>query len=211
MRRQREAYRRWTRAIRPVTTAGVGLFLLLGSGADASAQLSGGGSYAGAVGGGTWSNLSTQGVGTDRRWGFTAGLFGGYRTNGGDVMLEALWSRIGSAATRLDYIEIPFTLGGVLPLSRGGMGLRFYTGIDLAFKVGCKSDIEFEEGLSQCDLANSTVWTWPIGASFNVMGESGYFGIDIRYNNGLSSAFSQSALKNRYWMARLQIGVPHND
>ncbi|UCC81841.1 MAG: hypothetical protein JSW46_12615 [Gemmatimonadota bacterium] len=160
----------------------------------------------GVSGGATVGDLFGGSVNTDSRWGGTAGLFAGWRTFRNSVVaLEANWVQKGGKGIRLDYIEIPLLVGGVVPAYGGDLRLRGYIGIDLAFKIGCESEV----ALLDCDRAESTEWSMPFGVMAGRWLDSGRFiALDVRYALGLSDAFETSIPYNRSWQFRLLIGGP---
>lgn len=186
-----------------VLALGVILSLLVAS--PALAQRAGA-LFGGVSGGATVGDLFGGSVNTDSRWGGTAGLFAGWRTFRNQVVVvEANWVQKGGEGTRLDYIEIPLLVGGVVPAYGGDLRFRGYIGIDLAFKIGCESgDVRLD-----CDRAKSTEWSMPFGLMFGRWLESGrFFALDVRYSLGLSDPFETSVAYNRSWQFRLFIGGP---
>jgi len=135
------------------------------------------------------------------------GLFAGFRTSRNSVgQLEANYVQKGGDGVSLDYIEIPFTAGAVLPLGQSGARVRLYTGIGLGFKVSCdSSDIRLN-----CNLARGTEWTWPFGISLGKTSQSLYYAIDARYSIPLSDAFDSHIAANYSWQFRLFLGKPIN-
>ena len=162
----------------------------------------------GVNGGGSQSELKGGAVNTNFRWGGTAGVFAAWRTTPYNVLaLEANWIQKGGGEAvnvRIDYIEIPFLIGGVASASGGDVRARVYTGINFAFKIGCNSEaVSFN-----CDNARSTEWSWPFGLTIGRFTPSGrFFGIDVRYMLGLSDAFSTSVATNRGWVFKALIGM----
>ncbi len=119
--------------------------------------------------------------------------------------LEPGYISKGGGETRLDYLEIPFTAGAIIPAAQGDMTFRFYTGVALGIKVGCDNSTV---GLT-CDQAEGTEWSIPFGFTFGRRVSSGTFiGADIRYALGLTSTFEASTLKNRTWSFRFMVGWP---
>ena len=177
--------------------------LLLLAARPAAAQL--GRSFGGISGGPTYGDLAGPNLNTGSRWGFTAGLFSGYRMTGSTfVMLEGNWIQKGGAGTRLNYIELPLTAGVVFPSFRSALRLRIYTGIGVGFRVGCDSGT----AVFDCDLAKSPEWAWPVGATAVFRNAGGFIGLDARYSHGLSNAFSTLPAENRSWQFRLYLGKP---
>ncbi len=160
----------------------------------------------GVNGGGSQSELRGGAINTDYRWGGTAGVFATWRSTYYSVLgLEVNWiQKGGKDGARVDYIEIPFLIGGVAPAAGGDVRLRAYTGIDLAFKIGCSSEVT----LFNCDQVKSTEWSWPVGLRIGRFTPSGrFFGIDVRYMLGLSDAFDTSVQINRGWVFKAFFGM----
>ena len=107
-----------------------------------AARAQGPGSTFGAiVGGASLSDIGGDfGSTTKTRWGGTAGLLLGYNTWRTAIALEANWIQKGGGDTRLDYIEVPLTLGAVGAAGDGSMRGRLYTGVSVGFKISCSSD-----------------------------------------------------------------------
>jgi hypothetical protein len=148
-----------------------------------------------------------DGVGffSNTRWGGTAGLFAG-RTFGRSAQanLEVNWVQMGGADTRVDYIDIPLTLGGGLLGTGGGVIARGYVGISFGFKVACSAP---QGVVDPCNSAKDTQWTLPVGLLFGKWMESGVFvGMDIRFLWGLSDVFEASEARNRSLQFRLVLG-----
>jgi hypothetical protein len=61
----------------------------------------------------------------------------------------------GRGDTRLDYIELPLTLGAIFAPEGKPYRARLYSGISVGFKVSCSSD------LVECDNAKGTEWAGP--------------------------------------------------
>ena len=160
----------------------------------------------GVNGGASLSKLKGGAINTDYRWGGTAGVFAVWRSTPYSVLgLEVNWIQKGGKNTaRIDYIEIPFLIGGVASVSGGAVRVRPYTGIDFAFKIGCSSEVT----LLNCDNVNSTEWSWPLGLTIGRFTPSGrFFGIDVRYMLGLSDAFDTSVAINRAWVFKAFFGT----
>jgi hypothetical protein len=159
--------------------------------------------FAGLVGGATLSDFGS--TVSSSRWGGTAGVTVGFRTYTWSVVaIEGAWTQRGDENVRLDYIDVPLTIGGV---ASAGNDVRFriYGGIDLAFKISCKS----EAAVLNCDNANSTQWLLPFGIMFGRWTRQGTaVGVDVRYLVGLSDAFSISPIYNRGWQFRLFVARP---
>ncbi len=167
----------------------------------------GGGTLAAGIrGGATSSELNGGVVNTDHRWGGTAGAFIAYHNWYTVWGLEANWSQKGGKDTRIDYLEFPLTVGGGISTSQGGFKFRVYTGVGFAVKLSCKS----EAPLLNCDDVRSTEWSWPIGIEFGKWTSGGKLvGLDIRYNYGLSDAFTATGnlSVNRTWYFRVILGT----
>lgn len=115
--------------------------------------------------------------------------------------LEALWIQKGGGDTRLDYIELPLTLGAIFAPEGKPYRARLYSGISVGFKVSCSSD------LVDCDNAKGTEWGWPLGFQIaKVTNSASFFGIDVRYTFPLSTAFQVAEAHNRVWAFRLIFG-----
>ncbi|MEE9247059.1 MAG: outer membrane beta-barrel protein [Gemmatimonadota bacterium] len=162
--------------------------------------------FAGVSGGATSSRLVGGGFSSDARWGGTAGVFVGARTSRNSVInLEGNWLQQGGGDTRLDYIDVPLTVGAVVPSADRMWRFRGYAGIGLAFKVSCSSDTSF----LNCGSAKSTVWSLPFGFMFGRVLQGGkVLALDIRYSLGLSDAFTTSSVDNRSWQFRALFAIP---
>jgi hypothetical protein len=157
--------------------------------------------FAAVVGGATLSDMAGLAATSDSRWGATAGLLFGVNTWRTAITLEGNYIQKGGGDTRLDYIELPLTLGAVVPA--GGAGrVRLYGGVSVGFKVSCDSDI------APCDAAEGTEWGLPIGVQFGRTAPSGgsFFAFDVRYTFALSDAFEALDVYNRPWQFRLMFG-----
>ena len=149
-------------------------------------------------------------INTSSRWGFIGGVVGVIRTSRNSMVgLEANYvQKGGQDLARVDYIDIPFLIGAIIPTDNDAINFNFYTGIGLGIKVSCSED----EGAllsDPCGRAKSTEWTWPIGLAFAVRNQSGkYFGLDGRYSIGISDAFDGSAARNRSWQFKALFGIP---
>jgi hypothetical protein len=149
-------------------------------------------------------------INTSSRWGFIGGVFGMVRTSRNSMVgLEANYvQKGGQDLARLDYIDIPFIIGAIIPTDNDAINFNFYTGIGLGIKVSCSE----EEGAvlsDPCGRAKGTDWSWPIGLAFAVRNQSGkYFGLDGRYSIGISDAFEGSAARNRSWQFKALFGIP---
>ncbi|UCF41501.1 MAG: hypothetical protein JSW43_04000 [Gemmatimonadota bacterium] len=180
--------------------ATVGCLALIGP--PAQAQTS---KFAGISGGATYGDLSGGVTNTRSRWGGMGGVFVGYRNWYTIGVLEANWVQKGGDSTRIDYIEVPFLIGGGTTTDAGIL-FRLYTGIGIGFPISCNSTSG--STLQNCDQKKSPEWTWPIGLLFGrQFGNGPTFGaLDARYSIGLSDAFNNSQASNRSWQFRLMIG-----
>lgn len=163
---------------------------------------------AGVTAGATLGDLQGGVVNTSSRWGFTGGVFGNFRTSRNTTIgLQVNYTQKGGKdLARLDYIEIPFLVGAVLPTDNDRINFNLYTGIGLAFKVSCSID---ESVSASCDNAKSTEWAWPIGLGMGIKNANGgMIGLDVRYSIGISDAFEGSVARNRSWQFRAFYGVP---
>ena len=99
-----------------------------------------GSTFGAIVGGATLSDFGGDFGGTSgSRWGGTAGLLLGYNTWRTSITLESDWVQKGGEDTRLDYIELPLTVGAIAVTGGGAMRARIYSGISFGFKVSCDS------------------------------------------------------------------------
>ena len=162
--------------------------------------------YVGAIAGATFSD--TYGVvDSDSRWGGTAGVVVGYRTtNWAVVSFEPSWIQKGGSGgpydIRLDYVEVPVTIGGVARSKDDRWRFVGYFGLAAAFKVGCSSNVV----VLDCDTAESTEWSTPLGVRvFRLAGDATAVGLDIRYALPLSGAWETQVLDNRAWSFRLAV------
>ena len=153
------------------------------------------------VGGATLSDMAGLAATSDSRWGATAGLLFGVNTWRTAITLEGNYIQKGGGDTRLDYIEVPLTLGAVVPAGTAGR-VRIYGGASVGFKVSCESDI------ANCDTAEGTEWGLPLGVQFGRAAPSGgtFFAFDIRYTFALSDAFEALDVYNRPWQFRVMFG-----
>jgi hypothetical protein len=164
---------------------------------------------AGVTAGATLGDLQGGSISTSSRWGFTGGVFGNFRTSRNSTIgLQVNYTQKGGKdLARLDYIEIPFLVGAVIPTDNDRINFNLYTGISLAFKVSCS--IEETVTLVTCDDAKSTEWAWPIGLGLGVKNANGgIVGLDVRYSIGISDAFEGTVARNRSWQFRAFYGVP---
>ena len=157
--------------------------------------------FAAITGGATLSDISGFAASSDSRWGGTAGLMFGYNAGPTAAVIEGNWIQKGGEDIRLDYIEVPLTFGAVGVTGAGANRGRVYTGLSIAFKVGCSST------LVVCDDAKGTEWGWPLGLQYARAMENGnFFGFDVRYTVALSQAFDSFESHNRPWQFRLMFG-----
>lgn len=160
--------------------------------------------YAGISGGATYSNLTNySAVNSDWRWGATAGLVIGTVTfDYSFVELAPSWTQQGGSDLRIDYVDIPLLIGGLVPVGGQSVILRMYAGIGLGLKVACNLD-------TGCDGVKSSVWSLPVGVSFaKVIGSGRFVGVDGRYAIGLSDALDALSATSRSWQFRLLFGFP---
>ncbi|MDH4044602.1 MAG: outer membrane beta-barrel protein [Gemmatimonadota bacterium] len=158
--------------------------------------------YAGISGGATYSNLTNYNVAnSDWRWGGTAGLVIGTVTfDYSFVELAPSWTQQGGSDLRIDYVDIPLLIGGLIPVGDRDNVFRMYGGIALGLKVACNLD-------TICDAAKGSVWSLPVGVSFAKMIGSGRFiGVDGRYAIGLSDAIDVLRVTSRSWQFRALFG-----
>jgi hypothetical protein len=146
---------------------------------------------------------------SDARWGFAGGLFLGKATYRTLTTLEVNYVQKGgegsSYSSRLDYIEVPLTFGGVGRTRSGSGRARLYGGIAAAFKVTCASDIS-----AACNNAESVEWVSPFGLMLSRYTEGERFvAIDVRYNIPLSRAFEGGAY-NQNWQFKVIVGRSKN-
>ena len=160
--------------------------------------------YAGISGGATYSNLTNYNVAnSDWRWGATAGLVLGTVTfDYSFVELAPSWSQQGGSELRIDYVDIPLLIGGLIPVGDRNVIFRMYGGIALGLKVACNLD-------TICDSAKGSVWSLPVGVSFaKVIGSGRFVGVDGRYAIGLSDPLDVLRVTGRSWQFRLLFGLP---
>lgn len=162
--------------------------------------------------GATSSELEGGIVDTDARWGFMGGVFGLFRTSRNSLVgLELNYAQTGGEdLARLDYLDIPLTIGVVIPTGNDALNFNFYTGIGFGFKLSCSQDGPAVPSFPDwCARARSTEWTWPLGLAVGVRTGGGkYFGLDGRYSIGISDAFDNSAARNRAFQLRALFAVP---
>ena len=152
----------------------------------------------GGMAGATYSDFSHPD--TPSRWGFSGGLFGGVETYRTLNLFEVSYTQKGGKGTRIDYVDMALTAGG-LTKSNSGSGGRGYAGFSVAFPVSCSTD----GGLgSFCDNKN-TEWAIPVGILLGKWKRSGGFvGIDARYSIPLSDA--SLGVYNNTWLFRFVFG-----
>jgi hypothetical protein len=157
--------------------------------------------FAAVVGGATLSDMAGLAATSDSRWGATGGLLFGVNTWRTAITFEGNYIQKGGGDTRLDYIELPLTIGGVVPAGTAGR-VRVYGGASVGFKVSCESDV------ADCDTVEGTEWGLPIGIQFGRAAPSGgsFFAFDVRYTFALSDAFEGLDVYNRPWQFRLMFG-----
>jgi hypothetical protein len=159
--------------------------------------------FAAVVGGATLSDMAGLASTSDSRWGATAGLLFGVNTWRTAITFEGNYIQKGGGDTRLDYIELPLTIGAIVPAGTAGR-VRVYGGASVGFKVSCDTDLV---GLD-CDDASGTEWGLPLGIQFGRSAPSGgtFFAFDIRYTFALSDVFETVDVYNRPWQFRLMFG-----
>jgi len=161
--------------------------------------------YAALTGGGTYNSITDYNVTSDWRWGGTAGIAAGVVTfDYSYVELAPAWTQLGGGDARIDYVDIPLMLGGLLPLGSRDMIGRLYGGVSLALKVSCKYETQ-----AVCDAVKGSTWGLPVGISLaRVMGGGRFVGVDARYNIGLSDVFELTQATQRSWQFRALFGLP---
>jgi len=161
--------------------------------------------FVGISAGMTMGDLHDPALDTDSRFGGTAGILTGIRPSRNTVVnLGAHWVQKGGGETRLDYLEIPLTVGGVALIQDGAYRSRFYTGLAMGVKLACNSEPPF----LSCDDAARIEWVWPIGLLFSRWSSGDqFFALDIRYTESLSDAFESVVVSNRSWQLRLITGI----
>ena len=183
---------RIARALLPVA-------LILAAPAPASGQAPGS-KFVALIGGAVHSDLGSF-VNTGGRWGGTAGILLGVNTSWSSFTVEGNWIQKGDESTRLDYIEVPVTVGRVMLLRDGKTRGRLYAGLSLGFKTSCESEV------LDCDLAEDTELGLPLGFQFaTVRGANSFIGIDVRYSFPLIEVYDDLDAHNRPWQFRLMFG-----
>ena len=153
----------------------------------------------GAMAGGTYSDFSHPD--TPSRWGFSGGLFGGVETYRTLNLFEVSYTQKGGKGTRIDYVDLALTAGG-LTKSNNGSGGRGYAGFSVAFPVSCTSTNAPASGF--CNNKN-TEWAIPVGILLGKWNRNGGFvGIDARYSIPLSDA--ALGVYNNTWLFRFVFG-----
>jgi hypothetical protein len=176
----------------------------LGMVTAATAEAQAGNRYVGISAGATWGDLHDFPLDTDGRLGGTAGLFAGIRpTRNTVVNVGTHWVQKGGGETRLDYLEIPITVGGVALIDDGLYRSRLYTGLALSVRMSCTAGAP----IVSCSDAARTEWGWPIGLVVGRWSQgSTFFALDLRYTESLTGAFETVAISNRSWQIRLLTG-----
>ena len=152
------------------------------------------------VGGLVHSDLGSF-INTGGRWGATAGILLGVNASWTSITAEGNWIQKGDESTSLSYIEFPLTIGAVGVLRDGKTRGRLYSGLGLGFQVGCESDTR------DCDLAETTELTWPLGFQFaTVRGTNSFIGVDLRYSFPLIEVYDDLDAHNRPWQLRVMFG-----
>jgi hypothetical protein len=155
-------------------------------------------------GGATYGDICCASVNTDSRWGGMAGVMVGMRNwNYAVFTLEGNWVQKGGGNTRVDYIEVPFLIGGTYGSQSGGIRARIYTGIGIGFPITCNTT----SLLVQCDGKKSPIWSWPFGVQFGKWTQGGgIVALDVRYSLGLTDTFQNLFAHDRSWQFRLIVG-----
>ena len=183
----------------------IAALLTLAVAAPAHAQIAH--KYFGFTGGATYGNITNyNAINSDWRTGATAGIMLGVATTGREFFeLAPAWTQMGGGGTGIDYVDIPFISGLVLPLGNPNTIFRPYLGATVSFKVSCTSEAE-----DVCDAAKGTFWALPLGMSLiKVLGEGRFFGVDVRYAPfPLYDAFDGSDARLRSWQFRAMFGLP---
>ena len=175
------------------------LAIVLATPASALSQGSGN-KFAAIVGGLVHSDLGSF-VNTGGRWGGTVGVLAGVNASWTSITVEGNWIQKGDESTRLDYIEVPVTVGGIMLLRDGKTRARLYTGLSLGFSTSCESEV------LDCDQAETTELGWPLGFQFAmVRGTSNFIGVDVRYSYPLIEVYDELDAHNRPWQFRLMFG-----
>ena len=180
------------------------LVAIAGAGRPLTAQET---QIAGIHGGATVSALSNWEAGliSDGRWGGTAGGFFARAVNrAAQLNLEVNWVQMGGPDVKLDYVDIPITVGGGIVGWGSSANVRAYVGASIGFKVSCSAD---DDLLDPCASAKGTQWTLPLGLVVGKWLESGRFlGLDTRFLWGLSDVSDSIDAKVRSWQFRVVLG-----
>lgn len=161
--------------------------------------------YFGVTAGASYSSLTNYNVATDWRWGASAGVMVGTLTfDFSFVEFAPAWTQLGGSGLRLDYVDLPLMLGGLIPVAQERVLLRLYGGVSLGLKVGCSTEVA-----AACDAVKGSSWGLPIGGSIaTTLGTGRFVGLDGRYLLGLSDAFEVLDVTNRSWQFRAFFGFP---
>jgi hypothetical protein len=192
-----------------MTMKGRLVFGLATLGLIATAPAIGQETFVGIGGGATLSEFAGGAiVSPESQWGATAGLtFGVRKWDYALSMVEVNWiqrgGKIAGEETRVDYLEIPFLIGGSTPADYGFSG-RVFTGLTIAFPVSCSAPVE-----STCDGKRSPTVSWPLGGQIGRSAGPGRFiGVEARYFVGLSDTFQGSFFHDRGWQFRGIVTFP---
>jgi hypothetical protein len=160
--------------------------------------------YAAFAVGATYSDLTDYLFTLGWRWGGTAGLMVGVVAFEHSYLeLAPSWTRVGGGEIRLDNLDIPVLLGGILPLAGPDNLIRLYGGISLAVRIGCEAG-----EWAACDLARGTTWSVPMGVSLiRVVRNGDFAGVDARYVLGFSDVFDVTDATQRSWQFRAMFGI----
>jgi len=161
--------------------------------------------YAAFTVGATYSDLTDYLFTLGWRWGATAGLMAGVVTFDYSFLeIAPSWTRVGGGEIRLDDLDIPVLLGGILPLAGPRNRIRVYGGLSLSVRVGCAAG-----ALGACDVDRGTAWSVPVGVSFIRLVRGGHFaGVDVRYALGFTEVFEVTDATQRSWQFRAMFGLP---
>ena len=160
------------------------------------------------IGGATLSDMDNFPGVDDSRWGATAGILVGMNTGPTALTFEATWIQKGGGDLRLDYIELPLTLGAVGQFAGGSGRGRLYSGISVGFKISCGAGPSADANVvDPCDRTKGVEWGWPLGVQLAKVSSTGsFYGIDIRYTLAFNSAFDFADVRNRPWAFRVMVG-----
>ena len=161
--------------------------------------------FSGISAGATRSEVS-GGFTPGTRWGGTAGLFYGATMSRNAVLqFEGNWIQKGGGDHRVSSLELPVLLGLASSIT-GGVFIKAYTGLALAFKLSCNGP---DTTANTCDSVNGKEWSWPIGLELGKQLEDRTFvAVDLRYSRGLSDVVPTTASRHRTWQLRLILGTP---